>query len=143
MNKILGPDKSAPIWYSASSKRGGKSDAPTDLPVAEPEMDAADITLNVALFGYLSTKADKDRLTLNVPGNAKVRDVIEIIGDACGPESAATFKNDSGEFIECCRIFVEGVLLDDLDAMISPNNDGQKNSMADIEIILLMANEAG
>ena len=117
MNKILGPDKSAPIWYSASSKRGGKSDAPT--------------------------KADKDRLTLNVPGNAKVRDVIEIIGDACGPEIAATFKNDSGEFIECCRIFVEGVLLDDLDAMISPNNDGQKNSMADIEIILLMANEAG
>tara|TARA_B100000315_G_scaffold260055_1_gene319001 strand:- start:6792 stop:7220 length:429 start_codon:yes stop_codon:yes gene_type:complete len=142
MNKILGPDKSAPIWYSASSKRSGKTDTPADLPAAEPMLDAADVTLNVALFGYLSTKAENDRLTLSVPGNAKVRDVIEIIGEACGPEIAATFKNDSGEFIECCRIFVEGVLRDDLNALISPNN-GQNNHPADIEIILLMANEAG
>ncbi|MDP7601673.1 MAG: hypothetical protein QF605_09810, partial [Rhodospirillales bacterium] len=97
---------------------------------------------NVALFGYLSTKAENDRLTLSVPGNAKVRDVIEIIGEACGPEITATFKNDSGEFIECCRIFVEGVLLDDLDAAIISKND-QDKQLSNIEIILLMANEAG
>jgi hypothetical protein len=142
MNKILGPDKSAPIWYSASSKRGGNNAKPADLPVDEPSVEIGDITMNVALFGYLSTKAENDRLTLSVPGNAKVRDVIEIIGEACGPEITATFKNDSGEFIECCRIFVEGVLLDDLDAAIISKN-GQDEQPSNIEIILLMANEAG
>ena len=138
MNKILGPDESAPIWYSASSKRGGNTDSSAYLPADEATENSADITLNIALFGYLSTKAENDRLTLSVPGNAKVRDVIETIGEACGPEIAATFNNDSGEFIECCRIFVEGVLLDDLEARIS-----SKGGPTDIEIILLMANEAG
>ena len=142
MNKILGPDESAPIWYSASSKRGGNDAKTADLPSNESTAEVGDITLNVALFGYLSTKAENDRLTLSVPGNAKVRDVIEIIGETCGPEITATFRNDSGEFIECCRIFVEGVLKDDLDAMISPSSSQDKQP-SNIEIILLMANEAG
>ncbi|MAF48713.1 MAG: hypothetical protein CMM10_10635 [Rhodospirillaceae bacterium] len=141
MNRILGPDKSAPLWYAASSRRGDKRggyDDNGDEPRSAPEYADGEVTLNVSLFGYLETIAAASRLTLRLPASAKASDAIEAIGKASGLELAAELADGKGDFKECFRIFVDGVLRKDLDAAINP-----ANGPAEVEIILLMANEAG
>jgi hypothetical protein len=139
MNKILGPDESAPIWYGSSSKKAEKR---------EPEQSRAqtknhvvvegDIEVEIALFGFLTTVTDKTRVTLKLPAGSVVADILAALGEECGTAVLKALKDENGELNECCRIFVDGVLLKNAGSRISPEGGSAK-----IEMILLMANEAG
>ena len=139
MNQILCPDKSAPLWYDSSSKKGKKQQNSKQQNTAEEATESDhSIAVNVGVFGYLSTLTDKTRVTLNLPGNAKVGDAVKAIGEACGEDVRDAMKDESGDLAKCCRIFVNGEILDDVDARLLPTE-----RQANIEIIILMADAAG
>ena len=139
MNQILGPDKSAPLWYECSSKKGKKQkSSKQEIAAVEITDNGQGITVNVRVFGYLATLTDKTRVTLKLPSSAKVGDAVKAIGEACGEEVRAAMKDESGDLAKCCRIFVNGEILDDVNARLLPTD-----RRADIEIIILMADAAG
>jgi hypothetical protein len=94
--------------------------------------------VNVGVFGYLATLTDKTQVTLHFPAAANVGDVVKAIGEACGAEVQAAIEDGAGGLAKCCRIFVDGAILDDVDSSLSP-----AGGQAEMEIIILMANEAG
>ncbi len=145
MNQILGPDESAPIWYGSSSKKTGKGQ-PEQLDYSADdgsneagiERVEGDIKIDIALFGFLTTVTDKTRLTLDLPVGSTVGDILNALGRECGAAVLKALRDENGALNECCRIFVDGVLLKDASSKISPVGEAAK-----IEMILLMANEAG
>ena len=139
MNQILGPDKSAPLWYGCSSKKGGKTREPEPMVTVEDVTEAAGgLTVKVGGFGDLATLTDKTDVTLKFPKAAKLGDVVEAMGQVCGAQVQTAIEGEAGGLAKCCRIFVDGEILDDVDASLSPSGE-----QAEMQIIILMANEAG
>lgn len=139
MSRFMGPDESAQLWYGSSSKKRKKLQEPRQTIAAEQAANAGKgFTVNVGLFGYLATLTDKTHVTLHFPAAAKVGDVVEAVGEACGAKVQAAIEDGSNGLAKCCRIFVDGVILHDVNSSLSP-----AGGQAEMEIIILMANEAG
>ncbi len=146
VNKFVGPDHSAPIWYSAKSKQddlpaegGQTSQDKSD----ENSADAAtgtgnELSVEVWLFGLLSTLSEERPLTLRLASDATPMDVLDGLEKRFDSEILAHIKDPVSGILPCCRIFVDGESFEDVRAPIAVNQDG-----ATIELIVMKGFEGG
>ncbi len=110
---------------------------------SEPERGAAGaagapLAAQVWLFGRLARAAEKQPLTLALPNPFCVRDLIAELRRLCGAEAFAPLVATSAGRLRDCRVFVDGLPIEDAGAPIEP-----RASPARVEIILLTAIEGG
>lgn len=110
---------------------------------SEPERGAAGaagapLAAQVWLFGRLARAAEKQPLSLALPNPFCVRDVIAELRRRCDAEALAPLTAASAGRLRDCRVFVDGLPVEDAGAPIEP-----RASPARVEIILLTAIEGG
>jgi hypothetical protein len=64
--------------------------------------------------------------------------VIAAIGERCGPAFLEQVLWTAGSLLRCCRVFADGLPVDDLDAPLTA--DG---STVEVEMIVMMSYEGG
>lgn len=99
---------------------------------------ARTILAHVELFGALITAGAKRSFDLDLPGNAAVGDVLALLSRDLGEEFLARVLDPAGNKRSYCRLFVDGVAVEDLQQPLETAAD-----FAQIEIILLMGLEGG
>ncbi len=102
---------------------------------AEP---AGNIPVHVQLFGSLASIGTKRSFDFDMPGGAVVRDVLTMLGRGVGEEFLARVLDKSGSKHHYCRLFVDGVAVEDLESPLGTAADPTQ-----IEIILLTGLEGG
>ncbi len=131
------PDKSAPLWYGASRRRD--AEAPATLPDdGARDGKNQEISVRVRLFGRLAGFADDGAVEVRIASGGGVRAVVAALGACCGPDFSAIVERTPGELARFCRVFVNGMQVDDLDTPLAA--DGK---IAECEMILLLASEGG
>jgi hypothetical protein len=148
-----GPDESATLWYDSSSRRSDrrspvrKSGEALDRPAASARRGGCGdptgttngtVTVRIGLFGFLSTFAADNPVVAKLPDGFTLRDAIEALCAECGPDCRAYVEDAPGLLAQGFRIFLNGSLTDELDVPVEV--DG---ASAELEVILVMANEAG
>ncbi len=103
-----------------------------------PPWPTAQVAVRVWLFGALSTLSSERPLVLNFTPGFTVRDVINELGNRCGPAFLNQVLCAEGSLLRCCRLFADGSPVDELDAPL-----GADGSAIEVEIILLMGYEGG
>lgn len=98
----------------------------------------ADGAAHVWLFGALSALTPERPVVLRLGEGFTAYDVIEAMGDRLGPAFLDRVLCAPGEKFSHCRIFADGVTVDDLDTPLCA-----AGSTAEIEMILLIAAEGG
>ncbi len=140
MSKAHDPDRSAALWYSA-----GQLSAEADAISADPQGRAAtdddetrEISVEIWLFGLLSTMSAERPVKLSMPANSTAEDVLAALGERIGWECLEQVKDGKGGLLPHCRVIVNGAAIEDVTAPIAP--DGRT---AVIEMILLKGFEGG
>lgn len=106
--------------------------------VSDFESGGAAITVEVWMFGYLALLTGEKQVSLSLPKGTTAGGVIARLGQRFGPEFLEKVLDPSGEKSLCCRIFVNGLPLDDVDR---PLDCGP--APAAFEMIMLSAYEGG
>ncbi len=97
-----------------------------------------EIAVRVWLFGALSALCSERPFVLKFSTGATARHVIEAIGERCGPAFLEQVLCTAGSLLRCCRVFANGIPVDDLDALLTA--DG---STVEVEMIVMMSYEGG
>ncbi|HJO38256.1 MAG: hypothetical protein QGF21_13545 [Vicinamibacterales bacterium] len=136
-----GPDESAKLWYDSSSRRNAQR-TPTRESVEAHDRSTGTtngtVTVRIGLFGFLSTFAADNPVVAKLPEGFTLRDAIEALCAECGPDCRSYIEDAPGLLAQGFRIFLNGSLTDELDVPVEV--DG---TSAELEVILVMANEAG
>lgn len=98
---------------------------------------AAPRRVHVSLFGGLGIYCRERPLVVDVPAEATVADVIDVLGRRLGSAFLDSVMESSGERNRCCRIFVNGSRVE-LEARLPAGG-----STPEIELIVLTAFEGG
>jgi hypothetical protein len=93
--------------------------------------------VHVWLFGALSALAPERPLVLRLAERFTAGDMIERLGDRLGDEFTSRVLSASGEKFSHCRIFVDGLAVENLDQTFATGET------AEIEFILMIAPEGG
>ena len=140
MSKAPDPDRSAALWYSA-----GRSSAETGAMRADPQGRAAitadvtrEISVEIWLFGLLSTMSTERPVKLSLPAMSTTEDVLTSLGERIGWECLEQVKDGKGGLLPHCRVIVNDTAIEDVTAPIAP--DGRA---AVVEMILLKGFEGG
>ncbi len=131
INKFIGPDQSAPIWYSARRNREGLSQEvePSAMVAGNQCQDhtvaqrQGELVVEIWLFGLLSTLSDERPLKLRVASDATPMDVVAVLEERFGSEILSHIKDPESGILPCCRIFVDGESFVDVHAPIAANRD--------------------
>lgn len=102
------------------------------------EAENPEYAVRVWLFGALSALSPERPMTLLFPAGCTSREVIEAMGERCGPALLDQVLEEGGSLLGCCRVFANGLAVEDLDAPLT----GAGSAM-DVEMILLMGYEGG
>lgn len=114
---------------------------PTTLPLQQPSAggSVADrIVVHVQLFGALAAVSAERSLALELPPATTVGDVVRALRERLGDGFAASIIDEAGGKRRCCRLFVDGVPVENLQAVLHPTQEPTQ-----IELILLIALEGG
>ena len=109
--------------------------APVRRPGREP---GGAVRAHVRLFGALASIGAKRAFELDLPGDAVVGDVVVRLARDLGEEFLSRVLDPAGSKHSYCRLFVDGVAVEDLRAPLEMTADPTQ-----IEIILLMGLEGG
>ncbi len=105
----------------------------------QPDGNAGAVTrVRVWLFGALSALSPERPLVLEFTSGFTARQVIEAMAVRCGPALPAQALDETGSLLRCCRLFIDGFPVEDLDLPL-----GADGSAVEIEMILLMGYEGG
>lgn len=96
------------------------------------------IAAEVRLFGALATAERSRCVTLEVSPDARLADVLRLLGERLGGAFLASVIDESGAKRRHCRLFVGGYAVERLETPLAATADPGK-----IEIILLVAPEGG
>lgn len=94
--------------------------------------------VRVWLFGALSALSPERPMVLEFTSGFTARQVIEAMAVRCGPALPAQALDETGSLLRCCRLFVDGFPVEDLDLPL-----GADGPSVEIEMILLMGYEGG
>jgi hypothetical protein len=140
MSKAHDPDRSAALWYSA-----GRSSAEADAMPADAQAlatasgdETREISVEIWLFGLLSTMSAERPVKLTLPAKSTTEDVLASLGEHIGWECLEQVKDGKGGLLPHCRVIVNDAAIEDVTAPIAP--DGQA---ATVEMILLKGFEGG
>lgn len=106
--------------------------------VACPPAEAGGVAVRVWLFGALSALAPARPVVLGLAAGFTPGDVIAALGQRCGPEFLDRVLRAPGEKFSHCRLFVNGLAIEDLGQPVEAGG-----ATAEIEMILLIAPEGG
>ncbi len=98
----------------------------------------AGIAVRVWLFGALANLSPERPMVMTFPTGFTARDVIAAMAARCKPGLLEQVVCAEGSLLRHCRLFADGLPIDDLDAALS--KDG---SAIEVEMILLMGYEGG
>ncbi len=96
------------------------------------------IDVEIWLFGYLALVAGERHISLNFPDGISAGDVVRRLADRYGPEIRKNIFDDTGAKSRFCRIFLNGLPIETLDAPLEADAKQQA-----LELILLSAYEGG
>ena len=99
---------------------------------------SASAAIHVWLFGGLSKFAAERPLVLNLPSGFCAYDVIAELAKRCGPDFLGAVMDDAGRLPSCCRIFLDGWPVDDINRPLKIESD-----TADWEMIVLTGEPGG
>lgn len=96
------------------------------------------VVVNAWLYGALGSCAVERPIVLSLPGAFSVGDLLAALGQRCGERFLARVIDRHGRKSSYCRVFVDGLPIDDLDgaAQAGPGP-------AQVEVILVMGIEGG
>lgn len=98
-----------------------------------------EIAVSVWLFGALSTLGPKRPFVLKFSTGVSARQVIAAISERCGPAFLEQVLCTAGSLLRCCRVFADGLPVDDLDAPLLAGG----GSTVEVEMIVMMSYEGG
>ncbi|MDP6175079.1 MAG: hypothetical protein QGF09_13015 [Rhodospirillales bacterium] len=94
--------------------------------------------LHIWLFGGLSSLVKDRPAIIEMPKDFTATDVIAEMGKRYGQEFLDSVTEANGEKIKCCKIFLDGLPVEDVDWPLETEGD-----KAEMEMILLAADEGG
>ena len=118
----------------AMSRATGKPPA-TNVDAPAP---GTEVTIHVCLYGGLAPVAIERPICLTLKAPLTLRDVIVALQQRLDGWPTDLIFNSPGELSRRCRLFVDGVSAQKLDAVI-----GTSTHSTQVEMILLTANEGG
>ncbi|MHA1108397.1 MAG: hypothetical protein ACTSQV_04685 [Alphaproteobacteria bacterium] len=98
----------------------------------------AGISVRIWLFGALASLSTERPLALTFPAGSTARDVVAAMAARCKPGFLDQVLCADGSLLRHCRLFADGLPIDDLDAPL-----GEDGGAIEIEMILLMGYEGG
>ncbi len=108
-------------------------------PLRESERAAAkELRAHVRLFGSLDPNGRNRSFDLTLPQPAFLQDVFRLLAQELGEEFLPRVLDPLGRKHSYCRLFVDGVAVDDANAPLPTSAE-----TAQIEIVLLMGMEGG
>lgn len=111
-----------------------------DTTTVAPEAMTAGATTEVRvwLFGGLGGPRVRNPVTLRFTGGCALREVIDEIDRQVGPDFQRKVVDGSGELLNICHVFLDGVLVRDIATPIC-----SVGAPASVEIILFQQIEGG
>jgi hypothetical protein len=100
--------------------------------------DAGRIQVQVRLFGALASVSAERSIALELPTTSTIADVFAPLCERLGEQFEAGALDDTGRKRRSCRVFVDGVPFESLQAPLCTSAQPTQ-----IEIILLVAPEGG
>jgi len=110
--------------------------SPAAAPAGAAPLQAVDV--RVRMFGMVSAITGEREVTLPLPANAAVADVVAALGERYGAVFTDEVMRAAGRKASHCRIVVDGRLVRDITAPLGAAGDSPI-----VEIILLTAYEGG
>ena len=127
-------------WDAVVVNNGFWAEPSRPMPTHAParKVDADRISVKVWLYGSLASVVEERPVELKLPQGFSVADVLAELGRRYGDALLELLVNPDGRKTRFCRVFVDGMPADDVDA---PVHSG--SSPALVEMILLTAIEGG
>jgi len=94
--------------------------------------------VRVRLFGALAAVCSQRCVTFELAGAATLADVLAALGERLGEPFRVRVLDEAGIKRRYCRLFVDGVPVDDLQTVLDSSSQP-----TEIEMILLIAPEGG
>lgn len=121
-------------WDEAAGERGFWSESRSAARGPQPEAGGR-VAVQALLFGTLAPAGGAAPIRLEFHHPFSARDVIEALAQRLGDTFRARVLDAAGRKVRHCRVFADGVPVEDVDARIAPATR--------IEMILLTAAEGG
>ncbi|NQV57447.1 MAG: MoaD/ThiS family protein [Rhodospirillales bacterium] len=140
MSNLLGPDRSAVLWYGTKrhSAKPGETTTNTQTRPAVAAVAEQELTIEVWLFGLLSAVTTERPIKLSLPVTATTLDVISVLEERYGTDLLMRVRDAELGMLPCCRVFVDGEPLEDHTAPIAI-----AGGSAMVEMILVKGFEGG
>ncbi|MHA1560430.1 MAG: hypothetical protein ACTSX7_14585, partial [Alphaproteobacteria bacterium] len=105
MSKAHDPDRSAALWYSAGRSSAEADAMPTDsqAPATAVGDETRVISVEIWLFGLLSTMSAERPVKLILPAMSTTEDVLATLGERFGSECLEQVKDGRGGLLPHCR----------------------------------------